>query len=243
MDNANNNRSGQADKATIWFIAGFVVLVTVGLIILGVMSGGTGGSGSPSSSTGTPAGFVATTAPAITSADWTLGSSTAPISLIEYGDYQCPACGAYYSIVKQLLAADGSHIYFVFRNFPLPQHPDAPIAAQAAEAAGAQGRYWGMHDLLYTNQNTWSLAAPSDTVTQYFNGYASTLGLNVAKFDQDIYSNNVAAKIANDVAGGNAAAIDHTPTFFVNLKQIPNPTSYDDFKATIDAAIASSTNA
>ena len=220
----------------MWFIIGFIAFVVVGLLILGAVSGG------PSSTT-PPAGFVATTAPAIISTDWTLGSSTAPISLIEYGDYECPACGAYYPLVKQLLAAEGNKIYFVFRNFPLYTiHPDAGIAAEAAEAAGLQGQFWAMHDLLYTNQTTWSAVAASDTVSEYFNGYASSLGLNVAKFDSDMNSAQVNNKIANDVAGGTAAQIDHTPTFFINLQQIPNPTSYADFQAVIDAAIASSTN-
>jgi protein-disulfide isomerase len=224
-------------KTTIWFIVGFVALVTIGLIILGVTSGG------PASSTSDTPPFVSTTAPAITSADWTLGSSTAPVSLIEYGDFQCPACGAYYPLVKQLLSAEGNKVYFAFRNFPLYSiHPDAGIAAQAAGAAGLQGQFWAMHDLLYVNQVTWADAAPSDTISQFFNGYASSLGLNVTKFDQDITSAQVANKIADDVASGNAASIDHTPTFFVNQQQIPNPTSYADFKATIDAAIASSTH-
>src|SRR5580698_2500276 len=144
------------EKTTMWFVGGFVALVTVGLIILGVTSGG------PSSTGTTPSGFVATTAPAITSADWTLGSSTAPVSLIEYGDFECPACGAYYPLVKQLLAAEGNKVYFAFRNFPLYSiHPDAGIAAQAAGAAGLQGKYWPMHDLLYTDQTTWVAATPS----------------------------------------------------------------------------------
>lgn len=221
-----------ANKTTVWFIVGFVLLATVGLIVLGVMYGT--GSSSPAATN-----FVATTAPSITATDWTMGSSTAPVTLIEYGDYQCPACGEYYPIVKQLLAAEGSNVYFVFRNFPLYSvHPDAQIAAQAAEAAGLQGKYWQMYDLLYTNQATWSSAAPADAVSQYFNGYASQLGLNVTKFDQDINSTQVTNKIQSDVAGGNAAAIDHTPTFFVNLKQIPNPNSYADFKSTIDQAVA-----
>jgi protein-disulfide isomerase len=231
-----NSGAGDAKKATIWFIVGFVVLVTAVLIFLGVTTSNSETSANASST------FVATTAPPITSTDWTMGSSTAPVSLIEYGDYQCPACGAYYPIVKQLLAAEGSNIFFVFRNFPLPQHPDAEAAAEAAEAAGLQGQYWPMHDLLYENQNTWSQALPSDVAADYFNGYASSLGLNVAKFDADMNSSQVANKIANDVAGGNAASINHTPTFFVNLTQIPNPASYDDFKSVIDQAIASSTS-
>src|SRR5262249_17883521 len=94
-----------------------------------------------------------------------------------------------------------------------------------------------MHDLLYAKQNDWANDAPGSVVLDHFNGYASSLGLDVAKFDADISAAAVQTKIQNDVASGNAAAIDHTPTFFVNLKQIPNPTSYQEFASVIDQAL------
>lgn len=220
------------NKTTLWFIIGFVVVVVVGLLILGAMGG---------SSTPTPA-FTATTVPPISSADWTEGNPAAKVSLIEYGDFECPACGAYFPIVQQIIAAYSSTILFSFRNFPLYTiHPDAGIAAQAAEAAGLQGKYWQMHDLLYTDQATWTNATPSSVVSQFFNGYASTLGLNVTKFDSDMNSTQVTSKIQNDVTTGNAAQVDHTPTFFVNDAQIENPLSLADFESVLNAAIASST--
>jgi protein-disulfide isomerase len=148
--------------------------------------------------------------------------------------------------VKQLQAQFGNQLLFAFRNFPLYTiHPDAGIAAQAAEAAGMLGQFWPMHDLLYQNQATWSTADPSVVVNEWFDGYASSLGLNVAQFNTDINSTQVTNKIATDVASGNAAQIDHTPTFFINQKQIVNPDSYDEFVADIDAALGitpSSTN-
>jgi protein-disulfide isomerase len=227
-----------AHKATIWFIVGFLVLVTVGVIIAGAYSGSP--LSSPSSST--PSNFVATTVPAVTSADWTMGSATSSVSFIEYGDYECPACAEYAVLVKQLAADYGSRVLFAFREYPLYTiHPNAGISAQAAEAAGLQGKYWEMHDLLYTKQNDWVTADPTQVVAEYFNGYAQSLGLNVTKFDADIGSAQVLDKIKADVASGDAASINHTPTFFVDLKQIPNPTSYNDFKAVLDAALASST--
>lgn len=218
------------NKVTVWFIVGFLVLVTAGVIITGAMSGG---------STSNPnANFVATTAPAISASDWTQGPSNAKVSLIEYGDFQCPACSEYYPIVTQLLQNYGDKVQFVFRNFPLYTiHPDAGISAQAAGAAGLQGKFFDMYSLLYKNQATWSLALPSAVVSQDFDGYAKSIGLDMKKFDADINSPTVAAKISADVTGGNSAQINHTPTFFVNLKQIPNPTSYNDFKATIEAAL------
>ena len=223
------------NKLTVWFIAGFLILVTAGVIIAGALSGGTSG-------TQTPAGFVVTTAPAITSADWKEGNLNSPVSLIEYGDFECPACGEYYPLVQQLLANYSSTVLFVFRNFPLYTiHPDAGIAAQAAEAAGLQGKYWQMNNLLYSKQTEWSTTDPSAVVSKFFNGYATSLGMNVSQFDTDINASSVTNKIQLDVTGGNGAQIDHTPTFFINLKQIPNPGSYDEFKADLDQAIASST--
>jgi protein-disulfide isomerase len=222
------------NKVTMWFIIGFIAIVVIGLLILGAMGG--------SPSTATPAGFVATTVPLLTAADWTEGNPNAKVSVIEYGDFECPACGAYFPIMQQLLADNSNTVLFAFRNFPLyTVHPDAGIGAQAAEAAGLQGKYWPMHDLLYSDQATWSDSAASSVVSQFFNGYATQLGLNVAKFDQDINSTQVLNKIQADVTSGNAAQIDHTPTFFVNLAQIPNPTSLADFQSVINAAIASST--
>lgn len=229
-----NNQS--MNKTTLWFIIGFVVVVAGGLVILGAMYGG------PSSATPNTTPFVATTVPPIASTDWTQGNPNAKVTLIEYGDFECPACGAYFPLVQQIVANYSSTIYFSFRNFPLYTiHPDAGIAAQAAEAAGLQGKYWQMHDLLYTNQTTWSVVATSSVVAEYFNGYASSIGLNVSKFDNDINSTQVLTKINNDVTTGDNAQIDHTPTFFVNNVQIQNPTSLADFEATLNATIASST--
>ncbi len=225
------------DKITIWFIVGFVALVVVVVVVAGITSGGF--STAPSN---TPAGFVATTVPPITSADWTRGNATATVSFIEYGDYECPACAETEPIMQQLESDYGSRVTFVFRNFPLYTiHPDAGISAQAAQAAGLQGKFWEMHDLLYAKQNEWSTTAPGDVVAKYFDGYATSLGLDVKTFDQDINSSQVMNKIQADVASANAASVDHTPTFFLNLTQIPNPASYAAFKTVLDTALASST--
>ncbi len=223
------------DKTTLWFIAGFVALVVIVVIVAGVMSGGfdTG-----TKATTTPPGFVATVVPPITSADWTRGTKNATVSLIEYGDYECPACAEYEPIVQQLLKDFDGRVTFSFRNFPLYSiHPDAGISAQAAEAAGLQGKFWEMHDLLYAKQSDWSNIPPASVVAQKFDSYASSLGLDVNKFNSDIVSSKVGSKIQTDVQTANAALIDHTPTYFVNMKQIPNPGSYKDFKAVIDAAL------
>jgi len=239
--NIVQNRSGQANKTTIWFIVIFLVVVTAGVIIAGAYS-------SKTSSGNGNSGFVTTTAPAITVSDWTEGNPNAKVSFIEYGDFECPACGEYNPVVKQLVQNYSSTVLFVFRNFPLYTiHPFAGISAQAAEAAGLEGgvaKYWAMNDLLYTKQSEWSVNSgltPQQVVSQYLDGYAQSLGLDVNTFNTDINATSVSQKIQTDVAGGTSAQIDHTPTFFINRKQIPNPASLSDFDTILNAALASST--
>ena len=241
QNNIDTKRSGQMSKTTIWFIVGFIVVVTAGVIIAGAYSSGT--SSNTASST-----FVSTMAPALTSSDWTEGNPNAKVSLIEYGDFECPACGEYFPVVQQLFQNYSSTILFVFRNYPLTTiHPFAQIGAQAAEAAGLEGgvaKYWAMNNLLYTDQQQWSTNSAltsAQIVSQYFDGYAQSIGLDVSTFNTDISAASVLDKIQTDVNGGNAAQIDHTPTFFVNLQQIQNPTSLQDFENTLNAALASST--
>ena len=179
---------------------------------------------------------LGTPAPVSTTTDHIEGSADAPVTLIEYGDFQCPACGDYAPIIGQLFAAEGSTtLRVVFRNFPLPQHQNALISAQAAGAAGNQGKFWDMYRLLYAGQLAWQDQSDADARTT-FDGYATTLGLNMAQFDADIDSAAVKTKIQDDQAEGQTLAISYTPTFFVNGKVIENPQGYDAFKAAIDAA-------
>lgn len=223
-------------KTEVWLIVGFVIVVVLIVVIAAFVS---------SKGSSTVGGFQATQTSAITSSDHAQGDPSAKVSVIEYGDFECPACGEYEPMVEQLEQQYDARVLFVFRNFPLYQiHPFAMIGAQAAEAAALQGKYWQMHDLLYKMQNEWTAdtsLAPADVVTKYFNGYAQSLGLDVTKFDADINSDAVKAKVQADLASGNAAQIDHTPTFFINLVQIPNPQSLAEFQSDINAALASST--
>jgi protein-disulfide isomerase len=224
-------------RTQLWVAGIFLVVIVVITAIAAFVSS----HGSPA---GTPS-FTATQTSAITSTDHTRGNPDAKVTLIEYGDFECPACGAYEPLVEQLYQQYKGQVLFVFRNFPLYQiHPFAMIGAQAAEAANLQGQYWQMHDLLYSKQAQWTAdttLSPADVVSKYFNGYAQSLGLNVTQFDTDINSSGVKAKVQADLVLGNAAQIDHTPTFFINLTQIANPSSLQDFQSVVDAAIASST--
>lgn len=170
----------------------------------------------------------------------TEGTASTGVTLVEYGDYQCPACTAYHPVIKQLMETYKDKISFQFVNYPLYQiHQNAMVAHRAAEAANMQGKFWEMHDLLYTNHDTWATATNAST---YFEGYASQLGLNADQFKKDSASSAVNDIINADLEKGRKAGVDSTPTFFLDGKKIDkNPQSLDDFKKLIEAAIASKT--
>jgi protein-disulfide isomerase len=160
---------------------------------------------------------------------------TGNIQLVEYGDFQCPACGAAYPNVKQLMKDYDGKITLYFRNFPLPQlHPNAIAAANAAEAAGDQGKYWEMHDKLYEGQNTWaSLADPTDT----FVGYGKDLGLDTDKLKTAITDKKFQTIIDQDVADGNAQNVNATPTFYFNGVKYAGKSTYDELSAQVKSLI------
>src|SRR5882724_12015118 len=149
------------------------------------------------------------------------------VTLVEFGDFECPACGAAYPIVTQLLNDYKGKITFVFRNYPLPVHPNAPIAAEAAEA---QGMFFEMYDALYTNQKDWG---ESTKPMDYFMKYAKNIGLDENKFKNDVESKKFASKIQADVTDGNALNVSATPTFYLNGQQIVGGLPYDQFKAKV----------
>jgi protein-disulfide isomerase len=147
--------------------------------------------------------------PLVSARDHAIGPEDAPVTLVEYGDYECPYCGMAYPVVKAAQRALGTQLRFVFRNFPLAEaHPHARIAAQAAEAAGAQGRFWEMHDLLFENQRA---LEPQDLV-----GYARSLGLDIPQFERDLEAATYAKKVRDDFRNGVRSGVNGTPTFFVN---------------------------
>ena len=156
------------------------------------------------------------------------------VTLVEFGDFQCPACGAEYPIITQLLQAYNGKINFVFRDFPLPQHQNAQAAAEAAEAAGAQGKFFEMYNMLYTNQSTWG---ETTNAMDYFTQYAKALRLDMNKWTSDVKSEKYKNKIQKDINDGYAVSVNATPTFFLNGVAIEGGLPYNDFKAKIDDAI------
>jgi protein-disulfide isomerase len=137
------------------------------------------------------------------------GPTDAPVTLVEYGDYECPHCGRAAPVVRDLLASFGDQVRFVFRHLPLPDvHPNAALAAEAAEAAGAQGAFWPMHDLLFTHQDALQLA---DLIR-----YAADLGLDTGRFERDLRTAKFGVRVAQDVNSAEEAGVAGTPTFFIN---------------------------
>lgn len=160
------------------------------------------------------------------------------VTIVEFGDYQCPACAAAQSIVKKILSDYDGKINFVFRNFPLSVHPNAQKAAQAAEAAAAQGKFWEMHDKLYENQTTWSTVGDPQEI---FIGYAGDLGIDKDAFKKDINTNKYTGVINADANDGTKLGVDSTPTFFLNGNKIIGVPTYTDLKDAIDKGLSSAT--
>jgi protein-disulfide isomerase len=141
--------------------------------------------------------------------DHVQGPTDARVTLVEYGDYECPYTGRAYPIVKELQRVLGDQLRFVFRNFPLTEiHPHAEQAAEAAEAAGAQGKFWEMHDLLFEHQKALNVAN--------LRAYAGQLALDVTRFERELVDRAYAPRVQSDVEGGERSGVEGTPTFFVN---------------------------
>lgn len=160
-----------------------------------------------------------------------IASDSAKVTIVEFGDYQCPACAQANPQVKQVLAEYPGKVNFVFRHFPLPQHGNALIAAEAAEAAGAQGKYWEMHDKLYTSQNEWS---ENPSALAIFTRYAQEMGLNTEQFKSAVSANQSNDKIMSDKNDGETLRVNSTPTFYLNGVKMRS-FYYADFKQQIDS--------
>lgn len=178
----------------------------------------------------------------ITADDWKKGNPEASVVLLEYSDLQCPAC-AYYnnSVMNQLMSEYGDRVLFVYRHFPLRTiHPNADEGAWAAEAAGKQGKFFEMVNVLFANQQAWQgLSNPYDT----FEGYAKSLSLDIAQFATDYNANDARDSVNGDYKSAIAAGLSSTPSFFINGQYIQDAGGYDGLKAVIEAALAANSQA
>lgn len=219
----NTSRAGQIlRRVLLWGgILGGSVLLVVGLAYMGSKSLNSNVSGAP--------------AP-ITDSDWVKGGKDAKATIIEYSDFQCPACGKAYPMAKKAIQEFGDKIKFVYRHFPLIQvHQNAESAALAAEAAGLQGKFWEMHDMLFEKQSNWG---ESNEAKKFFLQYAEELGLDKTKFENDLASSAVKQKVENSRSEAARLNLGGTPSIFINGKIIDNPGSYDDLKKLISDALS-----
>ena len=160
----------------------------------------------------------------------TLGSKDAPVWLVEFSDFQCPACAQFYPAVKQLTEKYKDSLYFVYRNYPIPSHQMALPAARAAEAAANQGKYWEMHDALFVGQ--------AELNESFITAKATELGLDMDRFNTDKQSSIVQNSIDADVLLGESIGVNATPTFYLNGKKLQLNT-VNDLIVTVDQAITS----
>jgi len=161
--------------------------------------------------------------------DHAMGPAAAPVTLLEYGDYECPDCGNAYPVVQRLIADLGPKFRFVFRNFPLRSvHPHAGVAALAAEAAAAQGKFWEMHALLYANQKN------LDEVD--LSRLALRAGVEIYRFEADLSGERFSKRVAEDYDSGEKSGVTGTPTFFINGQRYTGKKEYDPMRKAIEAA-------
>ncbi|MGI9035672.1 MAG: DsbA family protein [Pyrinomonadaceae bacterium] len=212
------NNAQKTHKNFLFAIIGLALLA----LIIGGCATGTNSAGGNKANANTPTKSAAEIyAKALPGANPpnALGAPNAPVTLEEFADFQCPTCAAMHPKVQELRAAYGDRLRIIFREFPLkiPAHDKSYEAAVAAESAGLQGKFWDMENLLFTNQQTWSIAP---TYRQIFEDYAQKLGLDVEKFKDDMAGLMSKNRVNADLERGNSLGINATPTFFINGKPV-----------------------
>ena len=165
------------------------------------------------------------------------GPADAKVTLVEFGDFQCPACKAIAPTIERIRTDYKGKILLVFRHFPLPSHRNSKRAAQAAEAAGEQGKFWEMYAKIYENQDSWSTV--SDPVSTFVD-YAKVLGLDAAKFEQEVRDNKFSDKINSDLNDGQSLGVNSTPTLYLNGEKLKGLPTYEQFKSRIDSLLEGS---
>jgi len=159
-----------------------------------------------------------------------VGPQNSPLTLVEYGDYQCPFCRLAHTVVRRLFSSFGNDLRFVFRHFPLTEiHPHAFEAAVAAEAAGRQGKYWEMHDLMFENQERLD--------TESLLGYASDLDLDLERFAENLGSDVLKEKVLADITAGTRSGVNGTPSFFINGYRYDGDWSYESLSRVLSTIL------
>lgn len=167
-------------------------------------------------------------------ADHSTGSPNPKLTIVEYADYQCPACAAFDPLVKKLMKEYGDRVQLVSRNFPLEQHRNAISSAKAVEAAGKQGKFWEMQEKIYAGQLNW---AEKEEPSEIFLEYAKDLNLDTTKFSADLKLPEIKERISADLQGGKDSGVNATPSFFLNGMKTSMPLNYEEFKKIVEKSL------
>ena len=166
---------------------------------------------------------------------WSKGDPKSTVTIEEFADFQCPSCGQFEPTMREVKTAYGNRVNVIFRQYPLPMHDKAFDAARAAEAAGQQGKFWEMHDLIYDKQKDWSVMSD---YRKTFSDYAKQLDLNVGKFENDMLGDNANSRVAADKKRGDAVGVKATPSIFLNGHLLtPDEMVVARFRQLIDQAL------
>lgn len=203
---------------------GATVLILVGIILFSGKS-----ESSPSDSTSQPPPVAKEDL--ILAENYAKGNKDAKTTIVEFSDFQCPACKSAEPTLRKLLSIYGDKVYFVYRHFPLDSHPNATPAARAAEAAGKQEKFWEMHDKIFDNQKEWEFSKKPDEI---FRRYAEDFKLDMAKYDADVKSDELKQKVKTDRLTGDSLGITATPTFYINGKKTAGVVSFEEFQKEIE---------
>lgn len=217
----------QTKRILTW--GGFIVGVIALLFVLASLGGST-----PSTSTGTTNG-TSLSQSADTASEMVKGNLNASVILVEYSDFQCPACAGYAPVLDQLVDDYGDDVAVVYRHFPLRSiHPQAQLAAQASYAASEQGKFWEYHDSLFNTQSTWS---GSRNAEDHFMSLAESLSLDMERFESDMNSSAARQAVNDDYNSGTQSGVRGTPSLFLNGNQIQLPRNYAALTSLVEAEL------
>jgi len=183
----------------------------------------------------TDEGGVIPTEDLVTSTSIIAGEATASATLVEFSDFQCPACASSSALLEKVKAEYDEGLQFVYKHYPLPQHKNAQLAAEASEAANAQGKFWKYHNILFLNQEEWSELDKEEVISKFVE-YAGMLDLDTERFKDELESGKYLVKVSEDVSAGRDAGVDSTPTIFLNGKKIIFR-SYEQLKVEIESVL------
>lgn len=207
------------------------VLIGIGLATLVIVIGAAYFVGGKPSPTATNAKPIQNVEALVRKDSHVEGPANAKVTFVEFADFECPGCGVASPIVKQLRGEYKGKIRYVFRQFPLQMHKHSKLAAQAAEAAGAQGKFFEMEDKLFSGQKDWT---NNDKALEIYTRYAKEIGLDTEKFKKEVEAGTYMKKIEADMKDGYAVGIDYTPTFFINGIKQEGGIDYKTYKAQFD---------